>query len=53
MNHVASDIAVYSPWLVKSRGRQIDGGERVEQKGKGRNERKRETNWKSTGKGTS
>lgn len=59
MNHVASAIppriARAQAWLVKlraRRGRQIDGGERVRQKGKGRNERKRETNWKSPGKGT-
>lgn len=36
-----------------ARRRQIDGGERVGQKGKGRNERERETNWKSPGKGVS
>lgn len=52
MNHVASDTAcAYSPGSTVARkiarGRQIDGGERVGQKGKGRNERKRETNWKS------
>lgn len=44
--------------LVKSRGRQIDGGGkerrgRTEAKGKERSERKRETNWKSPGKRTS
>lgn len=52
MNHVASDTAcAYSPGSTVARkiarGRQIDGGERVGQKRKGRNERKRETNWKS------